>query len=969
MEVEDSDDRGLNLGLNLQRLPRVRHPEEDDVVSGSICKNLQQEEEHRVGCSLFLEERPSSSARVSEREEKMSLFPELNAIRKRESGFLPSGRRGADRELYKWAKVSHNNENDQYTAASSSTANPSYPPSYMDEQMIGDSMVSSQSVTYLGDDSTCGDDLGSNINLSDENEADMQCSQASDYYEFASRMDLTEDLLHMVFSFLGHKDLCRAGATCKQWHAASSYEDFWRCLNFEEQSITPDNFSAICHRYPNAVQVNVFGVHRVDVLVMAAMTSLRKLESLTFGKGLIPDGFFHALSGCPALKTLHISDAAFGSGLQELTVHHDNLRDLHVVKCRILRVSVRCQQLRALSLRRSSMAHALLHTPQLHLLDISSCHKLSDTGIRAAATSCPLLTSLDISLCVCVSDETLREIAFSCPNLLYLDASFCPNISLESVRLPMLTDLKLHNCEGITSVSVVAISHCYMLESLQLDCCALLTSVSLELPHLQNISLIHCRKFVELNLRCHSLSSVTVSNCPVLQRISIVSAVLQKLVLQKQESLTTLLLQCRNLQEVDLTDCESLSDSVCKVFSEGGGCPMLRSLVLDNCESLKLVVFNSNSLANLSLAGCRAVTLLELSCPNLQRVNLSGCDHLERASFCPVGLWSLNLGICPKLTALKIEAPQMRGLELKGCGVLSEASINCPKLSSFDASFCSQLSGESLSATAASCPLIETLILSSCTSIESTALSSLHWLPRLKTLDLSYTFLTDFQPVFEACSQLETLKLIACKCLKESSLDAVFEESALPALRELDLSYSTAGRIAIEKILETCTNLVNVNLNGCVNMHDLVWLTPANSPRHRQRSSHLIESLNCVGCRNIRRVLIPLSSCRFHLSHLNVRMAANLKEVYVSCPKLDYLNLSDCGALEILILDCPKLSILYLTACAMLTEEAVEAAIANCDLLETLHVNNCPKVGPHLVSRHIKFYLSGLSTEPPQSLP
>lgn len=77
------------------------------------------------------------------------------------------------------------------------------------------------------------------------------------------------------------------------------------------------------------------------------------------------------------------------------------------------------------------MAHVLLISPQLHLLDISSCHKLSDAGIRSAATSCPLLTSLDMSFCGCVSDETLREIAFACPNLQYLDASFCPNISME----------------------------------------------------------------------------------------------------------------------------------------------------------------------------------------------------------------------------------------------------------------------------------------------------------------------------------------------------------------------------------------------------------------------------------------------------------------------------------------------------------------------------------------------------------
>ena len=45
-----------------------------------------------------------------------------------------------------------------------------------------------------------------------------------------------------------------------------------------------------------------------------------------------------------------------------------------------------------------------------------------------------------------------------------------------------------------------------------------------------------------------------------------------------------LALQCQCLQEVDLTDCESLTNSVCQVFNDGGGCPMLKSLVLDNCE-------------------------------------------------------------------------------------------------------------------------------------------------------------------------------------------------------------------------------------------------------------------------------------------------------------------------------------------------------------------------------------------------
>lgn len=64
---------------------------------------------------------------------------------------------------------------------------------------------------------------------------------------------------------------------------------------------------------------------------------------------------------------------------------------------------------------------------------------------------------------------------------------------------------------------------------------------------------------------------------------------MQKLALHKQESLNSLSLHCQYLEEVDLSDCEALTNSVCDVFSDGGGCPMLKSLVLDNCEVCVLV--------------------------------------------------------------------------------------------------------------------------------------------------------------------------------------------------------------------------------------------------------------------------------------------------------------------------------------------------------------------------------------------
>ncbi|GAB4854539.1 F-box/LRR-repeat protein 15 [Ancistrocladus abbreviatus] len=745
--------------------------------------------------------------------------------------------------------------------------------------------------------------------------------------EMGVQMDLSDDLLHMVFSFLGHIDLCRAAMVCKQWRTAGAHEDFWRSLNFENRNISVSQFEDICHRYPRATEVNFSGTPAIHLLVMRAVSLLRNLEALTLGRGQLGDTFFHALSDCEMLKSLIVNDATLGNSVQEISINHDRLQHLQITKCRVLRIFVRCPQLETLSLKRSNMAHAVLNCPLLHDLDIGSCHKLPDAAIRSAVTSCPLLESLDMSNCSCVSDETLREIAIVCASLHLLNASYCPNISLESVRLPMLTVLKLDSCEGITSGSMAAISHSYMLEDLELDNCSLLTSVSLDLPCLRNISLVHCRKFVDLSLQCLLLSSVSVWNSAALHRINITSNALKKLVLQKQESLTTLTLQCQHLQEVDLSDCESLTNSVCEVFSDGGGCPKLKSLVLDNCENLTAVRLSSTSLVSLSLAGCRTVTSLELTCPYLEQIHLDGCDHLESASFCPVGLQSLNLGICPKLSALHIEAPSMVLLELKGCGVLSEASIDCPLLTSLDASFCSRLKDDCLSATTISCPLIESLILMSCPSIGPDGLFSLHWLQSLTYLDLSYTFLIDLQPVFQSCMQLKILKLQACKYLNNSSLEALYKQHALPDLCELDLSYGTLCQSAIEELLACCIHLTHVSLNGCVNMHDLNWGFTGSQLSELRRVScssnmdmnetiqlphHLLQNLNCVGCPNIKKVFIPPRAHCEHLVSLNLSLSVNLKEVDVTCYNLCFLNLSNCCSLEILKLECPRLTSLFL---------------------------------------------------------
>lgn len=148
----------------------------------------------------------------------------------------------------------------------------------------------------------------------------------------------------------------------------------------------------------------------------------------------------------------------------------------------------------------------------------------------------------------------------------------------------------------------------------------------------------------------------------------------------------------------------------------------------------------------------------------------------------------------------------------------------------------------------------------------------------------------------------------ACKYLTDTSLEPLYKENALPALCELDLSYGTLCQSAIEELLACCTHLSHVSLNGCINMHDLNWgfsgdqlsQIPSVSIPHvsslgeqqlsNEQPKRLLENLNCVGCPNIKKVLIPMAQ-GFLLSSLNLSLSGNLKEVDIACYNLCVLNL------------------------------------------------------------------------------
>ncbi|GBG72416.1 hypothetical protein CBR_g11995 [Chara braunii] len=651
--------------------------------------------------------------------------------------------------------------------------------------------------------------------------------EESEEMSSASTMDITDDLLHKVFSFLDYVGLCNAARVCKQWRIASSHEDFWRTLNFENKRITLSQVVQLCARYPRATTLNLKGATCADNehFVRDSIRTLTHLETLVLGKGIFSESlFWHISTECPSLKRLSITEAVLGSThAQEILVRHDSLQELQIVKCRVIRIAVRCPQLEFLSLKSTSAASASLTCPQLLHLDVSNCHKLPDSGVRAAATLCPLLQVLDVKSCENVTDETLRDIAVACPSLTKLDASHCPGLALEGLRMPNLVEMKLEGCEGINTSSMTALGHCEMLETLVLNYCWLLQSVTLDLPRLQSISLKSCRKLMEVALRSPALKSLDVTQCHALHRIDVTSKTVESLVLKHQTGLASMALRCPLLRDVDLSNCDALTNAVFDVFSDLEACPLLSLLVLDSCEGLTEVKLSSCKLSSLSLVGCRNIASIDLSCQSLGALHLDGCDRLTEARFSPVGLQSLNLGICPHLASLVLNAPEMTVLDLRGCGTLKEAHITCPKLTSLDASYCSRLGDEMLAATASACLSLQTLVLAACPAIGAAGLLALKGLPALNTLDLSYTEIQDLSPVFEACPQIRVLRVSACKWLDDAALAPLYDSQALMNLRELDVSYCNLSNAALGSVLALCPRLVSVNLSGCENVTDLVW--------------------------------------------------------------------------------------------------------------------------------------------------
>ncbi|WIA09607.1 hypothetical protein OEZ85_008999 [Tetradesmus obliquus] len=110
------------------------------------------------------------------------------------------------------------------------------------------------------------------------------------------------------------------------------------------------------------------------------------------------------------------------------------------------------------------------------------------------------------------------------------------------------------------------------------------------------------------------------------------------------------------LKAVDFRGCHNLHKLV---LSPQSSCPSLETLNLSSCPGLEYLLLQSNSVRQVDLSNCGALTKVLLQCPKLQSLAITGCSQLESLMLWSDEITELDLTGADKVTKLELQCPQL----------------------------------------------------------------------------------------------------------------------------------------------------------------------------------------------------------------------------------------------------------------------------------------------------------------------
>ncbi|KAI3441434.1 uncharacterized protein J3R85_002345 [Psidium guajava] len=247
----------------------------------------------------------------------------------------------------------------------------------------------------------------------------------------------------------------------------------------------------------------------------ASLKRLSMLESMKLDGCLATTSGLKAIGNCClSLTELSLSKCSgvTDDGLSFFVTKHKQLRKLDITCCReitdvsIAHITSSCPALTSLRMESCTLvpkeAFVLIgqRCHALEELDLTD-NEVDNEGLKYIAR-CSKLSILKLGICLNISDEGLSHIGKSCSKLVELDLYRSAGISglgiLEVARgCPSLQMINVSYCNDITDTSLMSLSKCKRLNTLEIRGCPLITSLGL----------------AAIAVRCRQLNKLDIKKC------------------------------------------------------------------------------------------------------------------------------------------------------------------------------------------------------------------------------------------------------------------------------------------------------------------------------------------------------------------------------------------------------------------------------------------------------------------------
>ncbi|KAF8767088.1 putative RNA-binding protein EEED8.10 [Argiope bruennichi] len=367
--------------------------------------------------------------------------------------------------------------------------------------------------------------------------------------------EMTDDMLLLIFSYLGIRDRIRLEFVCRKWRKLAL--ELWRC----QTNLNLQNVFCIWEGRPLTNRILLS-------LLKKCAGNLKRLDLSTASHTLDYKAVEIIAQCCPNLEHINLSSVKVTNvSLQQLAIKCPKLK--HVILQRCFEVGEKgiwwllhlCKKLECIDLTGNPrITGQCFHMagPNLHTCALTKCSRFSPMGFTKLATRCRNLSALYLNDCFQLSDRALELLCQSLKNLkiLYVGGIF-PDLTASGLhhigRLSSLENLSLAQNQQVDDDVVYAVSRgCKKLRFLDLSGCdeisdysltSLATCYSLRTLHISYLDRITDEGLSSI-ARHGSLETVLLRGCPNIG----------------DQGLLTLVLLSPYLQHLDVSGCQHVTN-------------------------------------------------------------------------------------------------------------------------------------------------------------------------------------------------------------------------------------------------------------------------------------------------------------------------------------------------------------------------------------------------------------------------